>query len=253
MFGLFKKKTVPLKELLDGFYDVHSHLLWGVDDGCRTAEESIEVAGLLAGMGVKGAYLTPHIIYGVHDSRSEADMRAQYAQMPDLGDFQVRLAAEYHLDEKFQSHIEGPEPPLTLAEDWLLVEYSLGATRASHQNELFEVALSGKNIIVAHPERSAHFAASPFAAASVVHRFGGLLQLDLGSLVGVYGTTAERTARALLKGGHYDLAASDLHRPSDCRWLAHALDELDALVGPATACRLIDFTPRRIVRGDPPV
>lgn len=222
MFGLFKKKTVPLKELLDGFYDVHSHLLWGVDDGCRTAEESIEVAGLLAGMGVKGAYLTPHIIYGVHDSRSEADMRAQYAQMPDLGDFQVRLAAEYHLDEKFQSHIEGPEPLLTLAEDWLLVEYSLGATRASHQNELFEVALSGKNIIVAHPERY-----SFLSDRKDMHELAKLtdknytLQLNLLSLTGHYGDRVKNIAEQLLAEGRYTFVGSDCHNKAYVASIAH--------------------------------
>ena len=41
--------------------DVHSHLLPGIDDGCKTIEESVECARLLVERGYTHTFCTPHI------------------------------------------------------------------------------------------------------------------------------------------------------------------------------------------------
>ena len=48
MFGLFQKKKSLLESgLLHGAVDNHSHILWGVDDGVRTQEESLSILAYL--------------------------------------------------------------------------------------------------------------------------------------------------------------------------------------------------------------
>ena len=43
IFNLFKSKPT-LKELIpDGFVDIHSHILPGIDDGAKNIEESIHL------------------------------------------------------------------------------------------------------------------------------------------------------------------------------------------------------------------
>src|SRR4029077_3996210 len=44
-----------------GRIDVHSHLLPGIDDGCKTVEESIACARVLVANGYTHAFCTPHI------------------------------------------------------------------------------------------------------------------------------------------------------------------------------------------------
>src|ERR1700733_2407622 len=44
-----------------GRIDVHSHLLPGVDDGCKTIAESIACARMLADAGYSDCFCTPHI------------------------------------------------------------------------------------------------------------------------------------------------------------------------------------------------
>src|SRR5688572_6811014 len=44
-----------------GRIDVHSHLLPGIDDGCKTVAESIACARVLAVNGYTHAFCTPHI------------------------------------------------------------------------------------------------------------------------------------------------------------------------------------------------
>src|SRR5688572_23934960 len=44
-----------------GRIDVHSHLLPGIDDGCKTVAESIACAKVLVANGYTHAFCTPHI------------------------------------------------------------------------------------------------------------------------------------------------------------------------------------------------
>ena len=44
--------------------DIHSHILWGIDDGARTLDESIKILDDLYKKGVTDIILTPHYIKG---------------------------------------------------------------------------------------------------------------------------------------------------------------------------------------------
>lgn len=212
MFGLFRKK-VYLRDHLEGFYDIHSHLLWGVDDGCRNADRTRAISAQLVELGFRGAYLTPHIIYGLYGNNTEQGLRERFEEMPkDLG-LELRLAAEYNLDEKFLDHVESEEPMLTMQGNHLLVEFGLGTSRVdSHLNDLFAAALKGKNIIIAHPERYAFLTEERnFSELEKLTSKGYLLQLNLLSLTGYNGDRVKRVAEELLLRGEYTFVGSDVH------------------------------------------
>lgn len=212
MFSFFKKK-VWLRDQLEGFYDIHSHLLWGVDDGCRNEEHTRKVTAELVKLGFKGAYLTPHIIYGLYGNNTEEGLRARFAEMPaDLG-LELRLAAEYCLDEKFLDHVHGQTPMLSIADDHILTEFSLGTSRVdTHANVLFETALTGKNIIIAHPERYAFLSIDRnLRELEKLTSKGYALQLNLLSLTGQSGAKVKRIAEELLLDGRYTFVGSDVH------------------------------------------
>ena len=42
--------------------DLHSHLLYGIDDGCKTIEESLSLLKKMSAAGVKDIIITPHYI-----------------------------------------------------------------------------------------------------------------------------------------------------------------------------------------------
>jgi hypothetical protein len=49
--------------------DVHSHLLPGVDDGCRDVAESVACARLMVDAGYTHSYCTPHIWRHLNNGR----------------------------------------------------------------------------------------------------------------------------------------------------------------------------------------
>ncbi len=42
--------------------DMHCHILYGIDDGCKTIEESIETIRNMKSVGFNTIVLTPHYI-----------------------------------------------------------------------------------------------------------------------------------------------------------------------------------------------
>ncbi len=213
MFGIFGRKRTLLREHLEDFYDIHSHLLWGVDDGCRDAEHTLALDAELAELGFKGAYLTPHIIYGLYGNNTEERLRKRFQEMPEGMKLEVRLAAEYNLDERFMEHVEAADNMLTMGDNHLLVEFGLGTSRVgSHLNDLFEAAIRGKNIIIAHPERYAFLAEERnYHELEKLTSKGYKLQLNLLSLAGLHGDKAKRVAEEMLLSGKYTFVGSDTH------------------------------------------
>ena len=66
MFGfLSSSKTMLESGLLNGAIDHHSHILYGVDDGVSTEEESLSILSYLEQAGLKTLWLTPHTIEDV--------------------------------------------------------------------------------------------------------------------------------------------------------------------------------------------
>ena len=65
-----------------GYIDIHSHTLWGMDDGAGDIESSVELCRLAHETGTDILFLTPHIVHwedasALYDAREE---RARYLQ-----------------------------------------------------------------------------------------------------------------------------------------------------------------------------
>ncbi len=45
-----------------GFLDLHDHVLWGIDDGCETPEETLEAVRLLVSLGWDELAPSPHAV-----------------------------------------------------------------------------------------------------------------------------------------------------------------------------------------------
>ena len=58
-------------------YDVHSHLVPGVDDGAETLEDSLALIERLVKLGYSGAVLTPHIHSDIYPN-SERTLRPAF-------------------------------------------------------------------------------------------------------------------------------------------------------------------------------
>lgn len=203
----FNKNTRCLADILDGFYDIHSHFLPGVDDGAPDSERSTKLLDRMKEMGVKGIYLTPHIISGAYDNRTEDDMRDVFSKLSYEG-IDIRLAAEYFIDDHFPEHIAGN--PLHMGGNHILAEFSMQGYSLQGFDMLFDASLAGYEIIIAHPERYAFLQRD--GQDKVINLIKQhKLQLNLLSLTGYHGSGAKACAERLIKANRYSFVGTDTH------------------------------------------
>lgn len=204
---IFSKNKRSLVDILDGFHDIHSHFLPGVDDGASDIDHSHRLLDRMKEMGVKGIYLTPHIISGAYNNHSEDDMREVFSKFSYDG-IDIRLAAEYFIDNLFPKHIENA--PLTMGGNHILAEFSMNGYSLQGFDMLFEASLAGYEIIIAHPERYSFIQHDGRDKVfNIIKQYN--LQLNLLSLTGYHGSGAKACAEKMLKDKRYSFVGTDIH------------------------------------------
>lgn len=216
MFSFFKKKK-PLPEAHDLSVlkcDMHSHLIPGIDDGSPDVETSITLVEGLRKLGYEKIITTPHLMADLYpNSRTTIlngfDKLVKALQKRKI-DIPVRAAAEYFLDDHFDSLLEKDEPLLTIKDNLVLVEFSFASIPIDYKQKLFNMQMKGYKPILAHPERYAYLH-NRFELYEELKDFGCLFQVNLLSLIGYYGKNIEVAAEKLYKLKYIDLLGTDLH------------------------------------------
>ena len=207
--GLFSRKTSLVgSSLLEGAVDNHSHLLYGVDDGVKTQEESFYIMGWMEKRGIRELWLTPHIMEDVPNTTQALQERFAELLAAYKGGIRLSLAAEYMMDNLFQERLAADDL-LLHSNDWVLMETSTVAPPIDFWGMIEATMSAGYRPLLAHPERYAYMSPRDYAR---LHDMGVLFQLNLPSIVGYYGAEVRSRAQDLLSKGWYNMAGSDCHR-----------------------------------------
>ena len=210
--GLFSRfhKPKSLKDLgyLKGKTDRHSHILYGVDDGIRTLENSLAALSYMEEHGVSEIWCTPHIMEDVPNTT--AFLKERFAELHSAynGPVKLHLAAEYMLDNMFEKRFRAQDL-LTMENDVVLVETSTWTPPVNFYDVLEEIKSAGYRPMLAHPERYRYLKQAGYEK---LKEMGIRFQMNLPSIVGFYGETANNKALWLLEKGYYDEVGSDCHR-----------------------------------------
>ena len=210
MFGLFgsKRKSLLEGELLRGATDNHSHILWGVDDGVKTEEESLKILHFYEEAGVETLWLTPHVMEDVPNTTEGLKGRFAQLQAAYSGPIRLRLAAEYMIDTLFVERLRARDLRLH-GGDRVLMETSTWSPPIDLWEIVDETLRMGYRPLIAHPERYRYMQMKDYER---LRKMGCLMQLNLPSIVGVYGEEAQAKAQTLLSKGFYCMFGSDCHR-----------------------------------------
>ena len=219
----FKKKELPLNEVFpDGFVDIHSHLLPGIDDGAKDLEHSISLISKMYSYGIKNFITTPHVLGDVYPNSSETinnkleEVRIELKKQG-FDDVNINAAAEYMMDERFVERLKADDI-LTLKDNYVLVEMSYFNAPYNLYDILFEIQLKGYKPVLAHPERY-NFYHGDFQNFYKLKKAGCVFQLNLLSLTEQYGKGVQKTAQKLLSENMYDFVGTDTHHHNHLKLL----------------------------------
>lgn len=211
MFGFYKKKKV-LKDIIpNDFVDIHSHLLYGLDDGAKSIEDTKFLIHELQNIGFTQFITTPHTTPLVWENTKEGILN-QYEKV--LGELSLkssnlRVASEYLMDDSFLKRLE-TEKLLTLKDNYVLVEMSYINPPIQLYEIILELNSQGYQPMLAHPERY-NFYKNDYASFKKLKQAGCLFQMNLLSATGYYGSGITDVADYLLKENMYDFVGSDVH------------------------------------------
>lgn len=209
MFGFFNSRcSLDESGLLKGFVDNHSHVLYGVDDGVRTLEESLKILTLMEESGVRKLWCTPHIMEDVPNKTQ--DLKDRFEQLKEAwkGSVELELASENMLDNLFVERL-AKKDFLLHGENRLLVETSTWAAPLDFWNIIDNILDAGYIPVIAHPERYGYMKMEDY---SRLMEKGALLQMNLASIIGVYGEAVAKRAQNMLSKGMYSMTGTDCHR-----------------------------------------
>lgn len=213
------KKNVLEASFLDGFSDIHTHYLPGVDDGFQTEKDTIDALNQMKEWGVKRICFTPHVMADLPDNRpvflkEKFDLFLSKAP----SGIELRLAAEYMLDASFYE--QQSDGLLSLGGKYILIEMSYMYPSPELINIIYDLQIKGYIPLLAHPERYLFMSEEEYKS---LREKGCRFQLNLMSLSGQYGGWAHDVAWYLLQNNMYDFVGSDIH---NLRVFQHNMEHL---------------------------
>ena len=235
---------------LSGRFDVHSHLLPGIDDGCETIEESIQCATRLVAAGYTHSFCTPHIWPDLpHNAVSTIPAMVIRLQAA-LDEAQVPLrlypGGEINLRAATTSMDREQLVTYALCCRYVLIDLWDDPLPPFFAPSIRHFQSLGMTVILAHPERMRPVQADP-DLADHFQELGLRLQGNLQCFADPSGAPTRRVAEKYLAEGRYFLLGSDLHRLNSLQVRLDGLQRAIELAGPDKVRELTEVNPRKLL------
>ena len=194
--------------------DIHHHLLWGLDDGSRSVENSIAMARIAAADGITHIVCTPHANeqYVYEQAVTTEKIATLQRELEEAG-IAVKLGRGCDFHMSYENIQEAKADPTRFSINglgYLLIELPDYGISQALTETLYELRLAGLTPILTHPERNTTLQADQRRMIEWLQ--GGLLiQVTAGSVLGHMGKVAQRVAHQLLANRWVHFLATDAH------------------------------------------
>ena len=236
------------------FTDIHCHIVPNIDDGSKSANESVSMAGTAVRDGTKSLIATPHQL-GANSQVTVTAIRNGVALLQEqlrveTVNVTIRPGADIRIEPELPKLLKQGKV-LTLADRGKHVLLELPhETYFSLEPLLKALRKQGLVGILSHPERNRGIIKNPDVMWEVIEA-GGLLQITAASLTGAFGSSCQEIAELAVDEGLIHFIASDAHdtkhRPFGMR---DAYDTICDMAGEKLADLVCCENPARVFEGD---
>lgn len=241
---------------MDNYTDIHTHILYGIDDGSKTLEESIEIIKQHKKMGFKNIVLTPHYIenskYKTNNKTKKEILNTIKKELKKQEiDINLYIGNEVLVNSNLEELLKTEEISSINNTKYLLIELPMSELPKDINNIIYELRIKGIRIIIAHPERYTFVQKNPNIVNEWIEE-GAILQANYGSIVGVYGENAKKTIKKLLKKNVITILATDIHYPNNKIYLnmETARKKIKKLIGEQKSNDLMINNPIKIINNE---
>lgn len=207
--------------------DLHSHLLYGIDDGSKNIEESISLLKEMELQGTTELILTPHYVEGSNYNCNNKKKKELFEELKKRAEaekinIKLYLGNEVFITPKFIELLKKKEIRTLNNSKYLLFEFPLRHLYQNTSEIISTLTCNGCVPVLAHPERYPIFQSHPDMVEEYLRK-GVLMQGNLTSLFGKYGKEADKTLKYLIKKRWITFLGSDTHH--DVKYNAKKLEK----------------------------
>lgn len=237
-------------------FDLHCHILPGIDDGATDLAMALEMARIAVEDGITTVACTPHIYPGMYDNTAAGIRSAIAAFQAELDTRGIGLrlveGADVHLDPRLLKQLAAGEVPTLAGSRYLLLEPPHHVAPPRFEESVFELMAAGYVPVITHPERLT-WVATHYDMFIRLSERGAWMQITAGALTGRFGRRVQHWGERFVTEGHAMLLATDAHHPERRPpFLAEAREAAAALVGVEEAFHMVVTRPEGIVANLPP-
>ena len=197
--------------------DFHAHILPNIDDGSASMEESINLIKEAEQAGFTGIISTSHYLQNYYESDEEERRRilAELAEQVKMADAEAEipklyLGSEIYISTDIVELLEEGKASTINGTNYVLFELPMNSKPLFAKEVVYKLIENGYKPIIAHPERYS-YVKEDIEFVRELKSMGALFQSNYGSVIGMYGGSAKKTLKKLLKEDLISFLGSDVH------------------------------------------
>lgn len=196
------------------YFDIHSHILPGLDDGPQDLKTSKQMLYKAYESGIRHIIATPHF-REQRFTKSVAEVKASYEQVKDLIkeeglNINLYLGNEIYYSSNTSSLLLNNEVLTMAGSDYVLLEFSSASPYQYIKSGIQNIIMSGYLPILAHFERYDSIV-SNWNHIEEIYDMGVCIQINASTITGPFLNKHTKLAKKLLKYDMVDFIATDSH------------------------------------------
>lgn len=191
--------------------DIHSHIIYDVDDGSSSIEASISLIKNEIENGVTDIICTPHYRQSMFETSLEKIKENFLELKKQIKNYDVNLYLGQEIYVKsyniLKEHLQNKRVLTINNTNYLLLEFSY-----THEIDISEIVynlqLNGYKVIIAHIERYEYIDINKIEE---LKSMGALIQINASSVIGKEGLKLKSKCKKYLKNNVVSFVSSDIH------------------------------------------
>lgn len=240
------------------YYDIHCHIVPGVDDGSESLTESLKMLEMEYADGVRKIIVTPHYRRGMFETPGE-EVAEQFEKLREeahklLPDLDLYLGCEFYaFTDMMEMFEKRSREAMTMAgSSYVMLEFSEEKSIHYIKARTAHMLDEGYYPIIAHIERYPAAARHPEFVRELI-QCGARIQINAGSLLGNMGWEIKSFCKYLMKNAMVDFIATDAHNTRSRRPnLGRAVSYVKRKYGEDAVRRIFHDNPLKILEDAEP-
>lgn len=210
-----------MKKSITGLFDVHCHIVYGVDDGSKNPQMTRKMIETAYSEGVRNIISTPHFNIDAF-GRSKEELLESIEKVRQLvkemyPDMNIYSGSEIFYKKDVTENDFADKKVLTLAGSrYVLMEFVTSVTYEYIREAVRCAVQYGYKPIIAHVNRF-DCLLDDINKVYELHDEGVYIQINAGTILGYEGRGMKKYAKQLLKDEVVDFVGTDAHRDEGLR------------------------------------